>query len=342
MGKSVLILQPGFLGDAVLATGMVRALRTLDASVRIGMLIRREYASVLNGHVVDAVIELDKKQSGGTSEAIGRIREHRFDIALIPHRALRTGLIAFRANIPERVGFRQSDASILLTKRVPYDISKHELLRNRDLLQAAMPDLPNISAADCSGYLVPESGHRDAMVRRFGERSGTIAVAPGSVWPTKRWPAEYMMQLASELRTKGYRVLLIGSPGERELCESIAGAAGVPAEDVLAGKLGLDELVALCSVVERLVTNDSAPLHIAEAVGTPVSALFGPTVPAFGFAPYLPASEALEAGPLPCRPCGIHGHRECPVGTHECMTAIRPHDVLATLNGEYSEARTGE
>jgi heptosyltransferase-2 len=99
---------------------------------------------------------------------------------------------------------------------------------------------------------------------------------------------------------------------------------------VRAGEMSLGEMVSLCADAARVVSNDSAALHIAEAVGTPVTAVFGPTVPEFGFAPVLPGSRVLGV-PLPCRPCRIHGGPSCPIGTHECMRSIGAADVLETI-----------
>jgi heptosyltransferase-2 len=126
-------------------------------------------------------------------------------------------------------------------------------------------------------------------------------------------------------------VVLSGAESEREICRRIAGDAGLPEDDVVAGELSLPEVLALISLAGRVVTNDSAPLHLAESVGTPVTALFGPTVPEFGFAPRGPASGVVELQGLPCRPCGIHGAVGCPIGTHACMVGIGVDRVLDSI-----------
>ena len=126
-------------------------------------------------------------------------------------------------------------------------------------------------------------------------------------------------------------MVLAGSGGERKLCEQIAEMAGLSTWSMLCGVLTLAELVALISMAERVVTNDSAPLHIAESLGTPVTSIFGPTVPEFGFGPRAPRSAVVERGGLDCRPCRIHGSRRCPIGTHECMRSIGVEEVLATF-----------
>lgn len=324
---SVLIIQTGFLGDAVLATGMLRSLREADPSIRTGFLVRAEFADIFRDHPgIDTLHPYDKRSKGGTSALVEALKKKEYAAALVPHRSVRSALIPFRAGIPRRLGFRQSEAGFLFTERIEYDIALREIDRNARLLErAGIRSEPETRR----GWLVPAPDAVKEMNERFPEGERTMLIAPGSVWETKRWSPEGFAELALALQTKGYRVLLVGSPKERALCEAVADRAGLPEENLPAGKLSLVQLVALCSVVRRVITNDSAPLHIAESLGTPVTALFGPTVPEFGFAPYLPESNVVQRAGLPCRPCGIHGHRACPIGTHECMRGISAAEVLA-------------
>jgi heptosyltransferase-2 len=126
-------------------------------------------------------------------------------------------------------------------------------------------------------------------------------------------------------------VLLIGAPDERRDCDAIADAAGLPSTENLAGELSLGDLLALISIASRVISNDSAPLHLAESVGTPVTAIFGPTVPELGFGPIGERSGVVQIDGLACRPCRIHGSDRCPIGTHECMTRITTDVLLAAL-----------
>jgi heptosyltransferase-2 len=138
-------------------------------------------------------------------------------------------------------------------------------------------------------------------------------MAPGSVWGTKRWP--YYGELAS--RTDG-QIVIVGGREDAPLAQSIVQSTGGRAVSA-AGALSLRESAALIRRARVLVTNDSAPLHLATAVGTPVLALFGPTVPEFGFGPRRPGDVALGHAELSCRPCSRHGPQVCPLGHHRCM-----------------------
>jgi heptosyltransferase-2 len=151
-----------------------------------------------------------------------------------------------------------------------------------------------------------------------------IALAPGSVWNTKRWPEEHFRALGRLLADEGYAVVLIGGPGDVGLCDRIA--AGIPREMVLqaAGKCSLLQSAELIRRSRVLVSNDSAPMHIAVGVRTPVVGIFGATSPSFGFAPIGTDDIVVERDDLSCKPCSIHGGTRCPIGTFECMISLSP------------------
>jgi heptosyltransferase-2 len=316
---------------------MLRRLAASRDRADVGIVVRAEFGELFEDHpALRRVHRFDKKGNKGMPAIVEELRVAGYTLALIPHRSMRSALVARRAGIARRIGFRQSDAPWLLTDRVEYDIARHETARNAALLARAGYATP---AGDDLPWLVPGSA-REAMRARYAGRGGVIAIAPGSVWPTKRWTPEGYAGLVASLMREGKRPVLIGSGGELELCRAIARQAGLPGEEVACGSLSLSETLALIAIAERVVTNDSAPLHLAESVGTPVTAIFGPTVPEFGFGPRAADSRVVEIGELPCRPCRIHGSRRCPIGTHECMRGISAAEVLAaSLAGDATNAR---
>jgi heptosyltransferase-2 len=161
-----------------------------------------------------------------------------------------------------------------------------------------------------------------------------VAVAPGSVWNTKRWPADRFADLVRRLNAARLPVVLVGGKDDVPLCDEIARAAGHPAVLNVAGRLSLLQSAELIRRCRLVVSNDSAPMHLAVAMRVPVVAIFGATVPSFGFSPAGPRDVVVETGGLSCRPCGIHGGKRCPVGTFECMLAIdtaRVFDRVAAL-----------
>ena len=159
-----------------------------------------------------------------------------------------------------------------------------------------------------------------------------VALAPGARWPTKRWPdAHAVALLRGQLARDDRRVvLLLGAEDADWLARTgAADLADHPRLDVLAGR-PLTEVAAALGRCRAAVTNDSGLLHLSEAVGTPVTALFGPTVRAFGYAPLLPASRLLETD-LDCRPCSRTGSRPCHRGDLACLASLAPEQVSEAL-----------
>jgi heptosyltransferase-2 len=156
-----------------------------------------------------------------------------------------------------------------------------------------------------------------------------IAIAPGAHWPTKRWPVEHFQALVAALSKRGLSIVLVGNADDRQACDAIASAAtGIVNR---AGMLDLAQLKAVVARSRMAITNDTGVMHIAEALGKPVAALFGPTVPQFGFAPWRPESVLIEQD-LDCRPCSLHGSKTCPRGHFQCMRGIVPQVVLEAVN----------
>ena len=157
-----------------------------------------------------------------------------------------------------------------------------------------------------------------------------VTLAPGSIWGSKRWP--YYEELAGRLAPR-CAVVVVGGPEDSALGEAIVKAvrrSGGRAVDAC-GRLTLRQAAVLIRRAMLLVTNDSAPLHLASAMGTPVVALFGPTIPEFGFGPIAADDATLGVTGLVCRPCSDHGPPACPLGHHRCMKDLRVATVLATI-----------
>jgi heptosyltransferase-2 len=207
------------------------------------------------------------------------------------------------------VGFADSPAALTYTRRIARPNHGHEVERLLALAQPHSDATPPVSL----GLTAVDHGAAEAWLVAHGVSPGFTAIAPGSVWGTKRWP--YYSELVA--RTEG-RVVIVGGKEDRPLAEAIVRSSSGKAVSA-AGELTLRESAALISRARVLVTNDSAPLHLATATGTPVLALFGPTVPEFGFGPRGPGDVTLGHDELTCRPCSRHGPQACPLGHHRCM-----------------------
>lgn len=332
--KRVLVLQTAFLGDATLTLPLARALKAALPKARLTLVTRPDCAELFRSSPwVDETWTDDKKAFGALAALVRRLKEGRFDLALVPHRSLRSALAVRLAGIPERVGFSSSAGGRLFTRTIPFTWGMHDLERNLSLLLPLAPGLDAASAAGEPVYLQPEPAARASVAERLSaERVSDgdllIGLHPGSVWATKRWPWERFAELARRLaREEGARIVLIGGPGDRTLCARVAESADAEILD-WSGRTSLAELIALMPRLALFATNDSGPMHIATASGVPTLAFFGPTTRELGFFPYGPDHRVLEKE-LDCRPCGLHGAHACPRGHFLCMKLISTEEAFA-------------
>jgi heptosyltransferase-2 len=329
--RTILVFHTAFPGDVVLMLPLVQVLKDAIPGVAISVLTTPSAAGIVEGHpaVADA-IAYDKRgrQRGvrGIVAMAALLRRRKFDCALIPHRSLRSALVCWFARIPMRIGFESSTGRFLLTDRVRYNKNEHEIERNLALaaplgISGKGRPLPRLYPSSEDRRRVDEILGSLRQDNGNARRGVMVAVAPGSVWETKRWPEERYADLVRLLAADGLTVAFVGGEADAPLCRRIAAASGTPVLDA-SGRLSFlqsAELIARCAV---LVSNDSAPMHLAVAVRTPVVAIFGATAPSFGFGPAGIRDRIVETAGLSCRPCSIHGGNRCPIGTFECMLKI--------------------
>jgi heptosyltransferase-2 len=329
-GASVLVPQTSFLGDVVLTTPLLTALRRRLRPRRLAVLVRPEARALVAGHPdVDDVLIDDKHGAdrgvAGAARAARRLRAERFDLAVVPHRSLRTALVVAAARIPRRVGFAQSRGAWLFHTRVARDLARHDVERNLALMDpfGGVDAPPPLHVP-----VVPEAAARaETLIPRGG---GPLAVlAPGSVWATKRWAAEGFAALARRLAAGGARVVLVGGPGDVEVAAVVAALAGSGVVS-LAGRTDLATSIAVIDRAAVVVANDSAPMHLGCARGVPVVAVFCATTPALGYGPWGPRTRVVEAD-LACRPCARHGGRRCPRATDDCMRLVEADRVFEAV-----------
>jgi len=336
---AILVIHTAFIGDVILVLPLLQVLRERYPSSRLGIVSVPSSAGVLRNHpAVDHVHLYDKHNADrgfrGAHRTVREIRTAGYDLALIPHRSLRSAALAWFGRIPRRVGFDTSAGRVLFTDTALYEKAHHEIRRNLDLLTPlgiAPIESPLPRLYPSPGDAAVVEAMLEAAVPKGVDRDRMVALAPGSVWFTKRWPRESFETLARMLLRDGYSVVLVGGGEDRALCRAIADA--LRSEKVLnaAGELSLLQSAALLRRCMVAISNDSAPMHLATGVGTPVIGIFGATVPSFGFAPIGSRDRTVGVDALPCRPCAIHGGRRCPIGTLECMWGIEPDRVYSMI-----------
>ncbi|MBI3292152.1 MAG: glycosyltransferase family 9 protein, partial [Elusimicrobia bacterium] len=358
--KRVLIVQTAFLGDAVLTTPLVRAVKEGFPSAVIIVSCTPETAAVFRGaHGVTALVIDDKRGRGtgrgpfdpfdrlragsaqgrqgakgllGFWQMVRRLRRLHCDVALLPHRSVRSALLVRLAGVPRRIGFETSPGRWWYTDRVPFLWGEHDIHRNLRLLEPlGVRAFRGLNRPSSPQVTVGPSAHATAgeLLEQQGVRAEEllVGIAPGSLWATKRWLPERFAAVADSLvREFQARILLFGSAADRPVVQSVKRAMHYPCID-LAGQTSLGQLIALTARCRLFLSNDSGAMHVAVATGVPTIALFGPTTQELGFAPYGETHQVIERE-LPCRPCSLHGGPRCPEGHFQCMRGISTDEVL--------------
>jgi heptosyltransferase-2 len=313
------VIQTAFLGDVVLTTPLIAELAT-RGPVDV---VTTPAAAPLLAHNPDVrtLVVFDKRGEArglrGLLRVAAQLRAARPQAAYFAQASMRSAALGAAARVPERVGFETAAGRALYTRRVAWHPEQHHAERLW-WLAAREGDAPP-DAERLRPRLYPGAAERAAVDALLAPLAGEpfVCVAPGSVWATKRWPyyAELATRLAGELA-----VVVVGAPADREPASAIV-AACPPGRAVDAtGRLTLLASAELIGRGRLLVTNDSAPQHLASAMATPTLTIFGPTVPEFGFGPLAPRSQSLGVTDLACRPCDSHGPQRCPLGHWRCMT----------------------
>ena len=329
MADSILVVQTAFLGDVVLTTPLFRALRRCRPEARIAVLVTPEAAPLIEEDPhLDRVLTYDKKGGESLGSAVRTVRAQAPNLLVAPHRSQRSALLAIASGARTRVGFADAGFRWLYNRQVPRPRERHEVDRNLALLGGIGCDPLASDRQLHAGCTERETEAVAEVLRAAGVTDGDhiLGLCPGSVWATKRWCPEGFAAVGRAFAGKGWRVAVLGGPGDREVSREVAEAIGSAALDA-AGTTPLKALAAWMERLDLLVSNDSAPLHVAAARDTPTVAVFGATTTDLGFAPFHLRSRVVELA-LDCRPCGLHGGKTCPLGHFRCMGEVSAEAVL--------------
>jgi heptosyltransferase-2 len=329
-GAPSLVVQTAFIGDMVLTTPLIAELAARGPVDVVGT--PANIPLLANNPHVRHAIQYDKRGRGALRRLIdvGRmLRSERYEAAYLAQGSIRSAALVLVAGIRRRIGFDTAGGRYLYSIRAPWDETAHHTERLLSLArQIAPPADPSQPAL--RPRLYPGRAERERVDTLLHEVAAggepLVALAPGSVWATKRWP--YYPELAALIRERA-RIVIIGSAADRPLAQAITARVADALDST--GRLSLlesAELIGRCAVA---VSNDSAPVHLASAMNVPTLAVFGPTVPAFGFGPVADVNDVAGHESLACRPCHRHGPRRCPLGHWRCMGDLSAHAVLQSL-----------
>jgi heptosyltransferase-2 len=313
---TILLVRFGALGDVILATPLVRALRRALPHAAITFVTKARYAPILahNPHLTGLVT---LGAAASVRDLAAELRRTRWDCRLDLHGSMRARALRLL------VGGRW--------RGVPRDRARRALVTRLGIdTLAPFPAAERYFRAARALGVTPDGGPAEVFTSAADDAQATallpagpyVVLAPGAAHATKRWPPAHWRALARRLRASGERVVGAGTDAERRLLDApgIVDAFGWP----------LGPTAALLREARLVVANDSGLMHLATAVGAPVVALFGPTTRQLGYFPYRAPARVLERT-LSCRPCSPYGGAHCPQGDHQCMIGITPDEVAAAV-----------
>jgi len=323
--RRICLRTTNWIGDAVMTTPAMGALRCSFPEAEIVVVANPLVAELFRYHpYCDRVIVYDKKGAhrgvSGFLRFCRMLRRERFDLAVLLQNAIEAAFVALLAGIPRRVGYGTDGRSLLLTHAVTVGEAQRRLHHTRYYLK--MLEALGVHGGD--GLL--RLACTDEELFRAGALLGEgfpVAINPGAAYGSaKRWLPERFAEVGNRLHAEyGARIVLTGGPGEMQIGEDIAAAMRVAPLNLI-GKTSVREMMAILSLCRLVVTNDSGPMHVAAAFGTPIVAVFGST----DHSTTSPLADTCRIirKEVDCAPCLL---RQCPTD-HRCMEAIGVEDVM--------------
>lgn len=311
-----LLIHPAYLGDTVFLGPAVRALKARWPAGRVTLVVTPRgapAARLLPG--CDEVVVFDEWRGDGSPAGLWRLaralRARVFDLALVAHPSLRSGLLGLLSGAPRRIGYAP-----LCSERLPFDRSCSFVERSLRLADRAGAPGDRVLRLNPPPRF---EGYAQAVLGMA--RAPILGVVPGAEWATKRWDP---LRWVALLRRLGGTPVILGSGGERELARLIVEGLGGAAIDATGN--AIEEAVALLARCDLVLGGDTGLVHCARALGRPTVLLFGPTEPERHL--FAPAERAVWLG-LDCQPCHDHGPERCPLGNRRCLDELEPERVEA-------------
>jgi heptosyltransferase-2 len=332
--EKILVIQTAFLGDAILTLPMIQKLHEKFINCSISVVCIPSTKEVFDSSpYVENVIVFDKrgKQSSLWSfiKFTKFIRGQSYTRIYSPHRSFRSSLLVLFSNVEKTFGFDNASLSFTYLVKRKYQSNIHEVARQLELIGY---DTSNEKWKVLPFIKIPESTKdkiRD-IIHTYN-LNNIVAIAPCSVWKTKIYPMEYFIEVIKSLTKEGYCVVLIGGGEDRILCDDIANQFDSMVKS-FAGNLSIVESIELIRNSKMLLSNDSAPTHMGMVADIPTLTIYCSTVFSFGFYPYNKRSTFISYNDLKCKPCGIHGHHQCPIKTFDCAYKLLPGFVIKQIH----------
>lgn len=345
----VLLIRLRLIGDVVLSTPVIRALRRTFPDATLTYLVERDAAAVVAGNLdLDRIIVVERtrglRRVHDDLKLAWRLRRDRYDVVVDMHGGPRSSWLTLATGAPQRIGYDMPGRRWMYTRTIPRARElrpRHSVLNQWDLLEGIDGWTHEAADPERDGVAMPVDAEAD---RRIGARLRTAGVAPehqlivihvSASNPFRRWPEAAFSHLVASLvsHAPNRRVVLSSGPSDRLAADRILAAARAllpgPAQSrvIEFGEFDLAELRVLIDRSRLFIGGDTGPLHVAATTATPVVAIYGPTLPARS-TPWRSTTipiASIEIAGLPCRPCD---QRVCAPGDYRCLTAITPADVV--------------
>ncbi len=321
--RRILLIKLRAIGDVLLSTAVIPGLRSAYPDASIDFLTEKYCAGVLEGNRDLSGVLLFDPASEGSLDLIRRIRGKRYDLVIDLFGNPRSAVLSLLSGAPIRVGYRFNWRALCYNRIVePRGGEVHNVEFNLDALRRL--EIPPGPGKPCFPLDAQAERFADDFYRSAGLPPGrVVAFNPGGGWISKKWRPGHFSELGRRLAADdGAAILVVWGPGEESEASDVQEAIGQSA--VLAPPTSLKQLGSLLRRSAVLVTNDSGPMHIAAALGVPVVAMFGPTVPRLQ-GPVNTESVIATVATLDCLGCG---YTVCPIG-NPCMIDLSPGDVQA-------------
>ena len=335
---SIAFIRLSSLGDVIMTTPLYREVKRRSPGTRVSVITKERYAGLLAGnpHVDEVLPFEDRGRHGGLTGLVSfsrSLRSRTFDLLVDLHGSLRSRLLCLllrkkrmsgydKGRTARRIMVRNGPGAVELASTVDRYFGALGLTEFR----SPVPEL-----------FVP-SGDRVSVEKEtapFRTKGRLVGLNTGARWDTKKWPLEHWRELVN-LLVPDVDILLFGDPTDRPGLERIREETGVTLPVVsMTEAAGLGRTMGYLALCDAVVSVDSGPMHMAEALSVPVVALFGPTHPCLGFAPTRMDSVVLCHN-LFCSPCSLHGKKPCRYGTRACLKEIVPDEVRKTIDSIFN------
>jgi heptosyltransferase-2 len=334
----ILLVQTSYLGDVVLSTPVIAAIKHLHPDCALWAMTTPAAAALIrHDPLLDGILHYDKhgrdRGPAGFGRMVGRIRRHKFERVYSLHKSYRTALLLAASRIPLRIGFHEAKLSFLYHQRRRRPVEPHDVLRNLALLAPEIDFDPFTD--DLRLFAPPAEEIRPEILYALAGLSGYAVLVPGSAWTTKRWQWQGYREVARHLLDRNLPVVLLGAPAEKDICDRVADGLEVVN---LAGRSRISDAMHVVRHAALVVCNDSMSLHMASAFKVPNVAIFCATSPAFGFGPWKNRALVVERKDLECKPCAPHGGRICPARTEACIQGLPPEEVIEAVESLLSDS----